>query len=120
MTSNALSEQTKQDEEKIASAPGTVFGAPVPQPAPEDDDDELYPENLRGWLVVLGCFMLSAMTLGFGLCWGVFQEYYRHNILVGTPSSVLGLLGSTQGGIGTLSSLFFGKLGDRYGYKVTS
>ncbi|KAG8697162.1 hypothetical protein FRC09_008032 [Ceratobasidium sp. 395] len=100
MTSNALSEQTKKDEEKIASAPGTVFGAPVPQPAPEDDDDELYPENLRGWL-----------------CWGVFQEYYRHNILVGTPSSVLGLLGSTQGGIGTLSSLFFGKLGDRYGYK---
>ncbi|CAE7189202.1 unnamed protein product [Rhizoctonia solani] len=58
-----------------------------------------------------------SMTLGFGLCWGVFQEYYRHNILVGTSDSVLGLLGSTQGAVGTLSSLFIGKLGDRYGYK---
>ncbi|KAF8602546.1 MFS general substrate transporter [Ceratobasidium sp. AG-I] len=81
------------------------------------DDDELFPEGGRGWLVVLGCFMLSSMTLGIRLCWGVFQEYYRHNILTGTSSSVLGLLGSTQGAVGTAASLIIGKLGDRYGYK---
>ncbi|CAE7181780.1 unnamed protein product [Rhizoctonia solani] len=92
-----------------------AFGAPIPaQPIVDElDKDDLFPEGGRGWLVVLGCFMLSSMTLGFGLCWGVFQEYYRHNILVGTSDSVLGLLGSTQGAVGTLSSLFIGKLGDR-------
>ncbi|KAG9088969.1 hypothetical protein FRC06_001755, partial [Ceratobasidium sp. 370] len=88
------SEKLEKDEEKIESTTGTAFGASVP-PAVQNDD-ELYPENFRGWL-----------------CWGVFQEYYRHHILVGTPSSVLGLLGSTQGAVGTVSSLFFGKLGDR-------
>ncbi|KAG9123003.1 hypothetical protein FRC07_000368, partial [Ceratobasidium sp. 392] len=117
MVSRTPSEILEKDEERIQLAAGTAVGAPIPQPTPDGDDDELYPENLRGWLVVLGCFMLTAMTLGFGLCWGVFQEYYRNNILVGTSSSVLGLLGSTQGGVGTVSSLVFGKLGDRYGYK---
>ncbi|CAE6471599.1 unnamed protein product [Rhizoctonia solani] len=96
-----------------------AFGVPISaQPIVDElDKDDLFPEGGRGWLVVLGCFMLSSMTLGFGLCWGVFQEYYRHHILVGTSDSVLGLLGSTQGAVGTLSSLFIGKLGDRYGYK---
>ncbi|KAH7339993.1 major facilitator superfamily domain-containing protein [Rhizoctonia solani] len=110
------------DVEKAAKEVVNVqpaFGAPIPAQAIVDvfDNDDLFPEGGRGWLVVLGCFMLSSMTLGTSLCWGVFQEYYRHNILVGTSDSVLGLLGSTQGAVGTLSSLFIGKLGDRYGYK---
>ncbi|KAG9096194.1 hypothetical protein FS749_008956 [Ceratobasidium sp. UAMH 11750] len=110
-TPPAPSEKLEKGEEKIESITGTTFSALAPPIV--QDDDELYPENFRGWLVVVGCFMLSSMTLGFGLCWGVFQEYYQHHILVGTPSSVLGLLGSTQGAVGTVSSLFFGKLGDR-------
>jgi hypothetical protein len=39
-----------------------AIGGPIPaQPIdPGLDDDELFPEGGRGWLVVLGCFMLSA------------------------------------------------------------
>ncbi|CUA71143.1 hypothetical protein RSOLAG22IIIB_09362 [Rhizoctonia solani] len=93
----------------------------------ELEKDELFPEGGLGWLAVLGCFMLSSPQYclgeeldvlvscpGFGLCWGVFQEYYRHHILVGTSDLVLG---STQGTVGTISSLFIGRLGDKYGYK---
>ncbi|KAG8741169.1 hypothetical protein FRC10_003214 [Ceratobasidium sp. 414] len=83
------SEKLEKDEEKIELATGTAFCLPVPPPVL--DDDELYPENFRGWL-----------------CWGVFQEYYQHHILVGTPSSVLGLLGSTQGAL--LGAAFSTKL----------
>jgi hypothetical protein len=64
-TPQSPSEKQEQDVEKrnLADAPplGTVV---APQPAPDVaddiDDDELFPENLRAWLVVLGCFMLSS------------------------------------------------------------
>ncbi|CAE6443336.1 unnamed protein product [Rhizoctonia solani] len=116
--------KTPSEVEKTAKAEPEIHVYPAigdPTPArPIDvgiDNDDLFPEGGRGWLVILGCFMLSAMTLGFGCVELMVAEYYRHNILVGTSDSVLGLLGSTQGAVGTLSSLFIGKLGDRYGYK---
>ncbi|KAG9096192.1 hypothetical protein FS749_008954 [Ceratobasidium sp. UAMH 11750] len=43
---------------------GTAFAAPQPILDNVDglDDDELFPENFRGWLVVLGCFIMSSIT----------------------------------------------------------
>ncbi|QRW21842.1 glycoside hydrolase family 61 protein [Rhizoctonia solani] len=110
-------EKTAKAEPEIHVYPAIGDPTPVRPIDAGIDNDDLFPEGGRGWLVILGCFMLSAMTLGFGCVELMVAEYYRHNILVGTSDSVLGLLGSTQGAVGTLSSLFIGKLGDRYGYK---
>ncbi|KAG8931847.1 hypothetical protein FRC02_002034 [Tulasnella sp. 418] len=85
---------------------------------PSTSEDEFVEGGLRGWLVVLGCFIISAVTLGWGLVWGVFQVYYKqHNMLPGVSDAMLSFLGCMQSGVMTIASFVFGKLGDRYGYK---
>ncbi|KAF9513837.1 hypothetical protein BS47DRAFT_940604 [Hydnum rufescens UP504] len=52
------------------------------------------------------------------LAYGVFQEYYTsHNVFPGTSGSILSLLGTTNGAVMPITSFFFGKLADRYGYR---
>ncbi|KAG9000655.1 hypothetical protein FRB94_005308 [Tulasnella sp. JGI-2019a] len=81
-------------------------------------DDAEYPDGGRGWLVILGCFILAALTLGWPLSWGVFQAYYlKHNTFPGASQTTLSLLGTIQNGVMTITSFISGKLGDRYGYK---
>ncbi|KAI8996259.1 MFS general substrate transporter [Trametes punicea] len=57
----------------------------------------------RGVLVVLGCFIFSAATVGWALfplvltvrlAWGVTEEYFRTHMFPGTADSVLTALGS--------------------------
>ncbi|KAG9084183.1 hypothetical protein FS749_005421 [Ceratobasidium sp. UAMH 11750] len=58
MTPPGPCEKLEKEEEKIESTTSTAFAALAPPIV--QDDDELYPENFRGWLVVVGCFMLSS------------------------------------------------------------
>ncbi|THU78572.1 MFS general substrate transporter [Dendrothele bispora CBS 962.96] len=77
-----------------------------------------YPDGgLRAWLVVLGCFMFACSCMGWGLVWGILQDYYHTNMFPDTKLSIL----STAGGLCNFtmngSSYLFGGLGDRFGYK---
>ncbi|KAF5361305.1 hypothetical protein D9758_010282 [Tetrapyrgos nigripes] len=70
--------------------------------------------GLRAWTVALGCFMLASSCLGYGMVWGVLQDYYHTTMF---PTASLTLL-STIAGIANFMSnagaYFFGVLGDRY------
>ncbi|KZV88196.1 MFS general substrate transporter [Exidia glandulosa HHB12029] len=83
----------------------------------QEGDDEFIEGGFRGWIVTIGCSMLVSVTLGWGLCWGVFQEYYRTNLFPNTPQATLSLIGSLSGTVMTLIVFPLGKLGDYYGYK---
>ncbi|KAI0651102.1 MFS general substrate transporter [Trametes meyenii] len=80
-------------------------------------DEDIPPEGGRGWVVVLGCAIFSAATVGWGLVWGVTEEYFRTEMFPGTADSVLTTLGSLPSLIMTIVGIVAGKLADRYGYK---
>ncbi|KAJ3981579.1 major facilitator superfamily domain-containing protein [Lentinula detonsa] len=55
--------------------------------------EESYPEGgLRAWLVVLGCFLYACTVFGWGLNWGVLQDYYHTTMFPNTSLSVLGTI----------------------------
>ncbi|KAJ7337419.1 major facilitator superfamily domain-containing protein, partial [Mycena albidolilacea] len=73
-----------------------------------------YPDGgLRAWLVVAGCFIMSATCMGWGMVWGVFQDYHHSNGFSGTPLSTLSLVGGVYFFCMNDSSYFFGGIGDR-------
>ncbi|KAJ7507086.1 major facilitator superfamily domain-containing protein [Mycena galericulata] len=77
-----------------------------------------YPDGgFRAWLVVLGCFIMSSTCMGWGLVWGVFQDYYHSNRFAGTSLSTLSLVGGLLSFSMNGASYLFGGIGDRYGYK---
>ncbi|KAJ3781444.1 major facilitator superfamily domain-containing protein, partial [Lentinula aff. detonsa] len=81
--------------------------------------EESYPEGgLRAWLVVLGCFLYACTVFGWGLNWGVLQDYYHTTMFPNTSLSVLGtIIGLANFVSMILVSYVFGGLGDRFGYK---
>ncbi|KAJ7241672.1 hypothetical protein B0H12DRAFT_39627 [Mycena haematopus] len=79
-----------------------------------------YPDGgLRAWLVVLGCFIMAATCMAWGLVWGVFQDYYHTTKFAGTPLSSLSLVGGLFSFSMNCAAYLFGGIGDRYGYKVS-
>ncbi|EJT99722.1 MFS general substrate transporter [Dacryopinax primogenitus] len=83
-----------------------------------EDDDWTYPEGGRGWWVVTGCAIIAAVTLGWGLAWGVFQSYYKEHLFPDVPDSVLSVLGSIPGTIMNPIAFVVGKFADKYGYRL--
>ncbi|TFK92180.1 MFS general substrate transporter [Polyporus arcularius HHB13444] len=77
------------------------------------------PDGGRGWLVILGCVIYSAATVGWGyvVVWGVTEQYFKEHVFPDASDSVLSTLGSMSGIFMTLLSVIPGKLADRYGYK---
>ncbi|KAJ7868485.1 major facilitator superfamily domain-containing protein [Mycena leptocephala] len=77
-----------------------------------------YPDGgFRAWLVVLGCFIMACTCMGWGLVWGVFQDYYHTNRFAGTSLSSLSLVGGSFSFSMNCTAYLFGGIGDRYGYK---
>lgn len=59
--------------------------------------EESFPDGgLRAWLCVLGSFLISATCYGVLNSFGVFQEYYRDNILNDRPIQDIAWIGSLQ------------------------
>ncbi|KAJ7630847.1 major facilitator superfamily domain-containing protein [Roridomyces roridus] len=105
-------------------AEAILSSSPQPQGDPEktaSDEEKIewtYPDGGRGWLVVLGCFIMACTCMGFGLVWGVFQDYYHtHGRFANTSLSTLSLVGGTFSFCMNCAAYFFGGLGERYGYK---
>ncbi|KAF5370535.1 hypothetical protein D9757_010128 [Collybiopsis confluens] len=77
--------------------------------------EEAYPDGgLRAWLVVLGCFLYACTVFGWGLNWGILQDYYHTTMFPGTSLSVLGTIIGLSNFMMNGSAYFFGGLGDRY------
>ncbi|KAJ6588184.1 major facilitator superfamily domain-containing protein [Mycena capillaripes] len=82
------------------------------------EDDWTYPDGgFRAWLVVLGCFIMASTCMGWGLVWGVLQDFYHSNRFSGTSLSTLSLVGGLFAFSMNCAAYLFGGIGDRYGYK---
>ncbi|KAF5346418.1 hypothetical protein D9758_012747 [Tetrapyrgos nigripes] len=67
-----------------------------------------YPDGgLRAWLVVLGCFMYGSSCMGWGLVWGVLQDYYHTDMFPESKLSVLSTIGGLMNFTMTAGSYFF-------------
>ncbi|KAL4254712.1 MFS transporter superfamily protein [Abortiporus biennis] len=110
------SDPEKFCKDELSTPPPSVNESDV-QPETPPSEEFYYPDGGRAWLVVLGCFIFSSITVGWGLVWGVFQAYYKENYLTGTSDTVLSFIGSVPGLGMTIFSVVTGKLADRYGYK---
>ncbi|KAF7290126.1 Monocarboxylate transporter [Mycena kentingensis (nom. inval.)] len=73
--------------------------------------------GLRAWLVVAGCFIMAMTCMGWGLVWGVFEDFYHTTRYPGTPLSTLSLVGGVLSFCMTFSAYLFGGIGERFGYK---
>ncbi|KAG8992291.1 hypothetical protein FRB94_011223 [Tulasnella sp. JGI-2019a] len=121
---NTLSPTDRKDDfehsdtenvDAFAAAPDPTYD---PNAAIVNEDEDFVEGGLRGWLVVVGSSIFSALVIGWPFSWGVFQAYYfEHNTFPGASETMLSWLGSVQSGIMPIISIFSGKLGDRYGYK---
>ncbi|QRV94460.1 major facilitator superfamily transporter [Ceratobasidium sp. AG-Ba] len=85
----------QMDEGKVEATSGNILGttALTSNYDNDDNDDKLYPENLRAWLVVLGCFMLSSMTLvsqllGAAFSTKLWQLFLAQGVLQGLATGL--------------------------------
>ncbi|KAJ7621573.1 major facilitator superfamily domain-containing protein [Mycena polygramma] len=79
-----------------------------------EEDEWTYPDGgVRAWLVVGGCFIMA----GWGLVWGVFQDFYHTNRFSEASVSILSLVGGVFCFSMNFVSYLFGAIGERYGYK---
>ncbi|CAE6407329.1 unnamed protein product [Rhizoctonia solani] len=77
--------------------PSTHVSGPVTLPIEVLHDGRDFVEGgLEGWLVVAGCFLIGAPTVGWNLLWGVFQAYHSAHLLKGTPDATISLIGASQ------------------------
>ncbi|KAJ7050188.1 major facilitator superfamily domain-containing protein [Mycena amicta] len=82
------------------------------------DVEWTYPDGgLRAWLVVAGCFIMAMTCMGWGLVWGVFEDFYHTTRYSEIPLSNLSLVGGLLSFSMTFSSYLFGGIGERFGYK---
>ncbi|CAL8578617.1 hypothetical protein XPA_004386 [Xanthoria parietina] len=74
--------------------------------------------GLDAWLVTLGCWCVFFISWGPIYTLGIFQAYYHHTLLLGSPSSspsALACIASTALFTMYAGGLLFGKLFDRHG-----
>ncbi|EIW73192.1 hypothetical protein TREMEDRAFT_42241 [Tremella mesenterica DSM 1558] len=84
----------------------------------ETCEEHVYPDGGYGWVVILCCATLAGLAMGWGMVWGVFQEYITANKTFDYPNqAVLSLCGTTTAFTGLLVSFIFGRMGDRLGFK---
>ncbi|KAF8647499.1 hypothetical protein AX16_006704 [Volvariella volvacea WC 439] len=72
-----------------------------------------YPDGgFRAWSIVFGAGCNVFATFGYVNSWGVFQAYYKTDILVNTPPSSIAWIGSLQYSLVFLPGLVVGRLFD--------
>ncbi|CAK5278089.1 unnamed protein product [Mycena citricolor] len=83
-----------------------------------DEEEWTYPDGgLRAWLVVFGCALMTATCMGWGLVWGVLQDFYHSDQYKDASLSTLSLVGGLFSFSMNSTAYFFGGIGERYGFK---
>ncbi|KAJ2749373.1 hypothetical protein IWQ56_007243, partial [Coemansia nantahalensis] len=60
------------------------------------DDEPPPPDSARGWLVVLGSFLVLMVVVGSTNSYGVYMQEYELNVFPTTPASTLSWIGCLQ------------------------
>ncbi|PQE28118.1 Major facilitator superfamily domain general substrate transporter protein [Rutstroemia sp. NJR-2017a BBW] len=86
----------------------------VGQKTPQDEDpaSSLPKEDLIAWLQVLGAFCLNLNTWGLMNAFGVYQTFYKLDLLSAHSSSDISWIGSTQAFLMFLTSVVAGPIFD--------
>ncbi|CCH40509.1 Monocarboxylate transporter [Wickerhamomyces ciferrii] len=80
-------------------------------------DDLEFPEGGRGWLMVLGSGIASAVCFGMVYSYGVFQTHYETELFPTLPSSKLSIIGALQTSIIYLLTPFCLPLAHAFGIR---
>ncbi|CAE6445454.1 unnamed protein product [Rhizoctonia solani] len=92
-SSDTLDEKSIQ----VNDLPSLHIPGPLILPIDVGRDEHAFTEGgWEGWLVVAGCFLIGAPTVGWNLLWGVFQAYHSAHLLQGTPDATISLIGASQ------------------------
>ncbi|OWZ68463.1 hypothetical protein AYX14_01438 [Cryptococcus neoformans] len=83
----------------------------------EEVEEHVYPDGGYGWVVLGACCCLAGCTMGWGMNWGVFQEYYLDSVYPDSNTSVLSLAGTLCAFMMNATAFISGRYGDRYGFK---
>ncbi|OCF35082.1 hypothetical protein I316_03122 [Kwoniella heveanensis BCC8398] len=75
-----------------------------------------YPEGGYGWVVVGCCMTFAALTMGWGVSWGVFQAHYAEHSFPG-QTTTLTIIGAMFGVFQNTAAFIFGRIGDKFGFK---
>ncbi|KAJ2774325.1 hypothetical protein IWQ57_000874 [Coemansia nantahalensis] len=76
--------------------------------------DEPPPDSARGWLVVLGSFLVLMIGVGSVNSYGVYMHEYTHNVFPTTPASTISWIGCMQGALPNLFGIAAGVLVERF------
>ncbi|KAI1849184.1 hypothetical protein JX266_005145 [Neoarthrinium moseri] len=111
-----------QEKNEVAPAPGAIRPAsspPRPHSSPSgpttspDLDASAVPDGgFEAWLVVAGSIVVLFYTWGIINSFGVFQTYYRTDLLRTSSSSDISWIGSLQGALPAMGGVFTGPLYD--------
>ncbi|KAJ2774326.1 hypothetical protein IWQ57_000875 [Coemansia nantahalensis] len=77
------------------------------------DDKSPPPDSARGWLVVLGSFLVLMVGVGSVNSFGVYLQEYKLNVFPTTPASTLSWIGCLQGASLNLFGIAAGVLVER-------
>ncbi|KAJ2771577.1 hypothetical protein IWQ56_001730 [Coemansia nantahalensis] len=72
------------------------------------------PDSARGWLVVLGSFLVLMIGVGSVNSYGVYMHEYTHNVFPTTPASTISWIGCMQGALPNLFGIAAGVLVERF------
>lgn len=90
----------------------------------------VYPDGGYGWVVVICCMTLAGASMGQGMNYGAYQSYYTKVAFPGASSAYIGVAGTMNAFVSdcreystdiqfmNFAAFFFGRMGDRFGYKV--
>lgn len=85
-----------------------------PHVAPADEQDG----GLRGWLQVLGSFMIFVNIWGFTFIFGIFQSFYELSYLPGESASSISWIGTIQSSLLVIIGVVAGPLYDLGVYRL--
>ncbi|WVQ78696.1 hypothetical protein IAT38_000783 [Cryptococcus sp. DSM 104549] len=71
-----------------------------------------YPDGGYGWVVLGCCMVFAGLTMGWGVSWGVFQDFYKQNVFP-QSNTLLSLIGGIFGLCLNTVSFVSGRISDR-------
>ncbi|GFZ44734.1 hypothetical protein JCM24511_02459 [Saitozyma sp. JCM 24511] len=80
--------------------------------------DNEYPDGGYGWVVLICCLTWAGTTMGWGMNYGVFQQYYLEYVWPDTNTAYLSIVGSSCAFFMNIIAFISGRMGDRFGFKL--
>ncbi|KAG0000151.1 hypothetical protein BGZ65_004605, partial [Modicella reniformis] len=95
--------------------------SPTPSPSsPEPFLTTLCEGGLKGWLAVLGSFLIHSLIFApTEFVFGVFVLHYQQ-VFQGSPASAIAFVGTTGSAITYIAGFVSGIVGDHFGYRQTA